>query len=94
MLYQIQICLGHKLSVAVGAFVGTYVFPIIMKNASNPISAGQNPVFVSSALCIFSGFLAFFLPPITQETITQEDVSFRQYLESHGFDTSTMGKTS
>lgn len=47
----------------IGAFVGTYVLPIVQKNAPNDIRKGQDPFFVSSALCIFSAFLAFFLLP-------------------------------
>ena len=78
----------------IGAFVGTYVFPIIQRNAGgeDSISGGQAPVFVSSALCIFSAFLAFFLlPHISQDTITTEDLKFREYLEAHGWDTRQMG---
>jgi len=76
----------------VGAFVGTYVFPIIQDNAPNPTRAGQDPFFVSSSLCIFSAALAFFLlPHIGQDTITEEDIKFRAYLEAHGFDTTSMG---
>lgn len=47
----------------IGAFVGTYIFPIIQDNAPNPTRAGQDPFFVSSSLCIFSAFLALFLLP-------------------------------
>lgn len=47
----------------IGAFVGTYVFPIIKDNAPNPIRAGQDPFFVSSALCLFSAALTVFLLP-------------------------------
>ena len=79
----------------VGAFVGTYVFPIIQKNApggADSTRGGQDPFFVSSALCIFSAFLAFFLlPHIGQDTITAEDIKFRAYLEEHGWDTRQMG---
>jgi Sugar (and other) transporter len=76
----------------VGAFVGTYVLPIAQKNAPNPTRAGQDPFFISSALCIFSAALAIFLlPHIGQDTITEEDASFRVYLETHGYNTKTMG---
>ena len=79
----------------IGAFIGTYIFPFIIDDApGGPTGnrAGQDPFFVSSALCIFSAFLAFFcLPHIGQDTITDEDVRFRAYLESHGYDTSRMG---
>jgi MFS family permease len=76
----------------IGAFVGSYVFPIIKKHAPNPTRAGQDPFFVGSALAIFSGFLAlFFLPEIGQDTIEEEDIKFREYLERNGYDTSQMG---
>ncbi|KAJ5662043.1 Glycerophosphodiester transporter GIT2 [Penicillium maclennaniae] len=77
----------------IGAFVGTYVFPIIIKNAPNAVRAGQDPFFVSSALCIFSAFLAYFLlPQINQDTIIKEDSKFRAFLAENGYDISTMGK--
>ena len=79
----------------IGAFVGTYLFPIIQKNApggKDSNRGGQDPFFVSSALCIFSAGLAFFLlPHIGQDTITSEDLKFRAYLEDHGWDTRQMG---
>jgi len=77
----------------IGAFVGTWVFPVIIADAGdNATKQGQYPYFVSSALCIFSAFLAIFcLPHIGQDTITEEDVKFRAYLESNGYDTGTMG---
>ncbi|KAL8664834.1 MAG: hypothetical protein Q9202_002696 [Teloschistes flavicans] len=79
----------------IGAFVGTYVFPIIQKNApggTDSTRGGQDPFFVSSSLCLFSAGLAYFmLPHIGQDTITTEDIKFREYLESHGWDTRQMG---
>jgi hypothetical protein len=47
----------------IGAFVGTYVFPIIQKNAPNPVRSGQDPFFVSSALCLLAAFMALFMMP-------------------------------
>ncbi|KAF9889406.1 hypothetical protein FE257_007307 [Aspergillus nanangensis] len=76
----------------IGAFVGTYVIPIIQDNAPNKIRAGQDPFFVSSSLCIFSAMLAYFLlPQIKQDTIDKEDEEFVAYLKSHGYDTDTLG---
>ncbi|PLB55502.1 inorganic phosphate transporter [Aspergillus steynii IBT 23096] len=76
----------------IGAFVGTYVMPIVQNNAPNEIRSGQDPFFVSSALCIFSAALAYFLlPQITQETIGEEDAKFRAFLEANGYDTTTLG---
>ncbi|KAJ6095778.1 Glycerophosphodiester transporter GIT2 [Penicillium sp. IBT 16267x] len=77
----------------IGAFVGTYVLPIAQDNAPNKVRAGQDPFFISSSLCIFSAFLAFFLlPQINQDTITHEDERFREFLAAEGYDTSTLGK--
>ncbi|KAF4763841.1 hypothetical protein HAV15_001689 [Penicillium sp. str.  len=76
----------------VGAFVGTYVIPVIQKNAPNPIRAGQDPFFVSSSLCLLAAFMAIFMmPQIDQDTITLEDARFRDYLEANGYDTTQMG---
>lgn len=77
----------------IGAFIGTYLFPLIVDDAgSDVVKQGQYPFFVSSSLCIFSACLAFFLlPHIGQDTIELEDIRFRAYLEEQGFDTSTMG---
>lgn len=85
--YGIAAALGK-----VGAFVGTYVFPVIQKNAPNSVRAGQDPFFVSSSLCLLSaGMAIFLLPHIGQDTITAEDARFRVYLEENGYDTSSMG---
>ncbi|KAJ5717757.1 Glycerophosphodiester transporter GIT2 [Penicillium malachiteum] len=76
----------------IGAFVGTYVLPLAQENAPNKTRAGQDPFFISSSLCIFSAFLAWFLlPQINQDTITHEDERFREFLAENGYDTSTLG---
>jgi len=76
----------------IGAFVGSWVFPVIQKNAPNPTRAGQDPFFVASAMALFAGGIAIFLlPEIGQDTIETEDIKFRAYLEANGYDTSTMG---
>ena len=76
----------------VGAFVGTYVFPIIQDNAPNDLRAGQDPFWVASSLAIFSGAITLFcLPDIKQDTIDTEDRAFRAYLQQHGYDTASMG---
>ena len=75
-----------------GAFVGSYLFPIIQDRAPNPTRAGQDPFFVASTLAIFAGVIAMLcLPNIEQDSIDAEDVRFRQYLMDHGYDTSKMG---
>jgi MFS family permease len=78
----------------IGAFVGTYVFPTLIKRAGGADSLGgkQAPFWVSSSLCMFSAFLAlFFLPPLTQDAIGDEDIRFKEYLHDNGFDVSKMG---
>lgn len=77
----------------IGAFVGNYVFPEIIKAAGDDvIKQGQYPFYISSALCILSGFIALFcLPNIGQDTITEEDEKFRKHLLRHGYDVSTLG---
>ncbi|EED23306.1 MFS phospholipid transporter (Git1), putative [Talaromyces stipitatus ATCC 10500] len=76
----------------IGAFVGTYVLPIAQNHAPNKVRAGQDPFIISSSLCIFSAVICWlFVPHIGQDTISEEDQRFREYLEAHGYDTSTMG---
>ena len=76
----------------IGAFVGTYIFPYIEKAGGSGDASAQYPFYVSSSLCIFSGFLALFcLPHIGQDTITTEDLKFREYLESKGWDVNQLG---
>ena len=76
----------------IGAFVGTYVFPDIAKAGGSGSAQYQNPFWVSGSLCVLSAFLAIFcLPHIGQDTITTEDIRFREYLESQGWDTRQLG---
>ncbi|KAJ4299099.1 glycerophosphoinositol permease [Kalmusia sp. IMI 367209] len=77
----------------IGAFAGSYALDAIQKNAggAGTIAGGRNPFFVASALAFLSGGLVLLLPHIGQDTIDMEDVSFRTYLVSHGYDTSKMG---
>lgn len=77
----------------IGAFVGTYVFPYIEKaGGANANATAQYPFYVSSALCIFSAIITMvFIPHIGQDTITSEDIKFRAYLESNGWDTAQLG---
>ncbi|KAK5087342.1 glycerophosphoinositol permease [Exophiala xenobiotica] len=52
----------------------------------------QYPFYVSSSLCFLSAAIALFLlPNIGQDTIEEEDIRFREYLEQNGYDTTTMG---
>ncbi len=77
----------------VGAFVGTYIFPYIEKAGGKDTNASaQYPFYVSASFCVLSAFLAIFcLPHIGQDTITKEDVKFRDYLSSKGWDVNQLG---
>ncbi|KAK6197462.1 glycerophosphoinositol permease [Scheffersomyces amazonensis] len=80
----------------IGAFVGTYIFPIIIKNASrggtDPDRGQQMPFYISSALCLFSAFLAIFCcPSVGQDSINKEDEEFVKYLAANGYDISQLG---
>lgn len=76
----------------IGAFAGSYALDAIQTAAgADEIAAGRNPFFVASALAFLAMGLVFLLPHIGQDTIDTEDVKFRAYLESNGYDTSKMG---
>lgn len=76
----------------VGAFVGTWVFPVIQANAPSETASGQDPFWVASSLALLSGAIAWFcLPAVGQDDIVDEDARFRAYLERSGYDTSRMG---
>ncbi|CCK70377.1 Git1p KNAG_0E01100 [Huiozyma naganishii CBS 8797] len=70
----------------VGAFVGSYIFPVIIRRHGLPA-----PYWVSSSLCLFSALLSYlFLPELDQDSMNLEDAKFLEYLESVGFDTSML----
>jgi len=77
----------------IGAFVGTYVFKYIIAAGGSDANRGaQYPFYVSSSLCVLSAFLVLFcLPHIGQDTITAEDIKFREYLVSKGWDVRQLG---
>lgn len=85
------------------AFGSAYAFPAIANEYGDLTkydSGLDDPysqkvlLYISSALCLTSGVLSFFLNPLTQSAVNDEDIKFRQYLESNGFDTSKMGSGS
>ena len=77
----------------IGAFVGTYVFPVIVNDGGgeDTVHGGQYPFFVASSLCFFSACIVWLLPQIDQDTIEKEDRLFMEYLHKNGFDVSQMG---
>ncbi|KAK9483496.1 hypothetical protein V1527DRAFT_491808 [Lipomyces starkeyi] len=72
----------------IGAFVGTYVFPVIISNAGGETSQGPpGTVFGLVLIAILSGILTItLLPRIGQDVIAAEDDRFRKYLMSKGWD--------
>ncbi|KAJ3889792.1 metabolite transporter [Lentinula edodes] len=69
----------------IGAFVGTWAFPPM-------IDGNTGPFWVGSGLAVLSALITFFfIRPLSHDGMADEDEKFRQYLEAHGFDTSTMG---
>jgi MFS family permease len=80
----------------IGAFIGNYLYPILVADAgNNAVKGNQYPFWVASSLCILSAFLAFFcLPEIGQDTIDHEDAAFKGYLLENGWDISRMGLSS
>lgn len=71
----------------IGAFVGTYVFPIIQRQH------GLKATFqVSSSLCILSAVVALVVcPSVTQNSLDNENESFINYLQEKGYDISGLG---
>jgi len=80
----------------IGAFVGTWVFPVIINNFGGSSSDRGNtgPFWIGSGLAILSAIVTFFfIRPLTTDGMALEDVEFRKYLEANGYDTSAMGLT-
>ncbi|KAG1859191.1 major facilitator superfamily domain-containing protein [Suillus tomentosus] len=78
----------------IGAFIGTWVFPVMINDFGGSGSAKGNtgPFFVASGLAILSAIIVYFLvTPLDHDGMKEEDAKFREYLEAHGFDTSRMG---
>lgn len=72
----------------IGAFVGTWVFPVIQRH----LGEIKGPVYISSGLCFLSAILAlFFCPSVSQECIEEEDQAFLDYLSSNGYDITQLG---
>ncbi|KAG2092124.1 major facilitator superfamily domain-containing protein [Suillus discolor] len=78
----------------IGAFIGTWVFPVMIKDFGGSSSAKGNtgPFWFASGLAILSAIIVYFLvTPLDHDGMKKEDAKFRQYLAEHGFDVSRMG---
>ncbi|KAG6919871.1 hypothetical protein DXG01_015579 [Tephrocybe rancida] len=80
----------------IGAFVGTWVFPPIIKGQSfggaDTLRGNTGPFWIGSGVALLSALITLvFIKPLTPEGMEKEDRDFREYLESQGFDTSGMG---
>jgi len=78
----------------VGAFAGTWSFPAIIDDFGGPDSNRGNtgPFWVGSGLAVLSALITFFfIRPLSQDCMIEEDRVFREYLEANGYDTSKMG---
>jgi nitrate/nitrite transporter NarK len=78
----------------IGAFVGTWAFPPMIKDfgGSDSTRGNTGPFWVGSALAVLSALITLvFIKPLNHDGMAEEDAKFREYLEAHGFDTSLMG---
>ncbi|KAF9565208.1 putative metabolite transporter [Agrocybe pediades] len=78
----------------VGAFVGTWAFPPMIKafGGSGTNRGNTGPFWVGSGLAVLSALVTLFLiRPLTTDGMEVEDRKFREYLEANGYDTSAMG---
>jgi MFS family permease len=78
----------------IGAFVGTWVFPVIINSFGGDSTDKGNtgPFWIGSGLAILSALITFFfIRPLTTDGMALEDAEFREYLEANGYDTSAMG---
>ncbi|KAJ4480012.1 putative metabolite transporter [Lentinula aciculospora] len=78
----------------IGAFVGTWAFPPMIEafGGDTTVRGNTGPFWVGSGLAVLSAIVTFlFIRPLSHDGMAEEDEKFRQYLDAHGFDTSTMG---
>jgi len=78
----------------VGAFVGTWAFPPMIKafGGDKSVKGNTGPFWIGSGLAVLSALVTyFFIHPLTQDGMEKEDREFREYLEANGYDTSQMG---
>ncbi|EIW83999.1 MFS Git1p-related glycerophosphoinositol and glycerophosphocholine permease [Coniophora puteana RWD-64-598 SS2] len=78
----------------IGAFIGTWVFPIIIDGfgGTGTTKGDTGPFWIASGLAVLSAIVVILLvKPLTADGMTMEDEKFREYLMEHGFDISTLG---
>jgi len=78
----------------VGAFVGTWTFPVIIDDFGGSSSTRGNtgPFWIGSGLAVLSALITyFFIRPLSHDGMLEEDRLFREYLQAHGYDISRMG---
>jgi len=76
----------------IGAFVGTWVFPVIIDSFGGGSKGQTGPFYIGSGLAILSALIIYFgIPEVDADFMTNADLEFRQYLEANGYDTSVMG---
>ena len=78
----------------VGAIVGTWAFPPIVKAFGGDTTTRGNtgPFWIGSGLALLSAAITlFFVKPLETDGMAKEDEEFRAYLEANGYDTSQMG---
>jgi len=78
----------------VGAFIGTWVFPLIIDKfgGSSSVKGNTGPFWIASGLAIVSAIIvAVLIKPLSHDGMKEEDAKFREYLEENGFDVSSMG---
>jgi len=78
----------------VGAFVGTWTFPVIIDDfgGSSTTRGNTGPFWIGSGLAVLSALITyFFVRPLSHDGMLEEDRLFREYLQAHGYDISRMG---
>lgn len=84
-------CYGIAAAIGkVGATVGTLAF-VPMQEA---MGGYRGPFLVGSGIAIAASIIAYFLlPDIGPDSLIEEDIAFREYLEKNGYDVSQLGLT-
>ncbi|KAL7271995.1 glycerophosphoinositol permease [Rhizina undulata] len=78
----------------VGGFIGAYFFTVIVEACGGEdTDRGRSaPFFIASALGLIAGTLGLlFFKDLGQDAVQEEDERFREYLQSHGYDTQNLG---